>query len=342
MDSADPIMAHPDDSQWWKTVTTTYVNANPDEVARHIRERNSTRGSRRRIPKVIRKLEIMGVLVALHAGCSNQNKKTDPPVDNKDAPQVVVTQDAPSAAPLTDEQLHKLFVDAVYCRGACPERDQFRELKRASPDRVAAVALAIMAEPDSRTDSGIGLEAMYIVDEWLRAGLDEAARKRAAQALVKVAAEGSEFMRYQAHANLAEYRLPGARQILLAEVENPKREGADRASAAGALGIVIGEDFTLIRTWLRDDQPHHWEAALAMMRTFETLNADHRGLWKEGRDLLIALGKRPQLPAGVVYDLAWFYDFYIQDGDAEALALAKRWSKHPDDAAAGQMIKILP
>ncbi len=51
MDSVDLILSHPDDSTWWKTVTDNYVNANPDEVARHIRERNSTRGNRRRIPK---------------------------------------------------------------------------------------------------------------------------------------------------------------------------------------------------------------------------------------------------------------------------------------------------
>ncbi len=290
---------------------------------------------------MIRKLEIMGVLLALHAGCSNQNKKPDPPVENKDAPQVV-SNDGPSAGALTDAQLRELFDDAVYCTGACPEREQLRGYKLANPAQVAFVALAIMAEPSSRTDHGIGLEAMYIVDEWLRSGPDEEARKRAAQALVKVLREGQEFMRYQALGKLAEFRLPGAREILIAEVENPALDFSDRAAAAGRLGTLIGDDFTLIRTWLRDDQPHHWHAALAMMRNFETLTMDNAALWKEARDLLVALGKRPQLPAEVVGELAWFYKFYIEDGDAEVLALAKRLAKHPDEAAAESMTTILP
>jgi hypothetical protein len=49
MDLVDLILAHPDDSSWWKTVAGTYINTNFEEVARHIRERNSTRGNRRRI-----------------------------------------------------------------------------------------------------------------------------------------------------------------------------------------------------------------------------------------------------------------------------------------------------
>lgn len=291
---------------------------------------------------MIRKLDVIGVLLALHAGCSNPNKKTDPPVDNKDATPAVATPDGPTAAALTDAQLRQLFVDAVYCTGACPERDQLRELKRTSPDRVAAAALAIMADPSSRTDQGVGLDAMYIVDEWLRAGPDEAARQRASQALVKVAAEGSEFMRYRAHVLLAEFRLPGAQQILLGIVEDPARGAADRDSAAGALGVVIGDDFTLIRTWLRDDEPRHWVAALSMMRTFGTLNTDHPALWKEARDLLVALGKRPQLPPEAFAELAWFYALYLEDGDAEVLAVAKRLANHPDEEAAQAMKKILP
>ena len=49
MDLVDLILAHPDDSSWWKTVAGTYIDTNFEEVARHIRERNSTRGNRRRI-----------------------------------------------------------------------------------------------------------------------------------------------------------------------------------------------------------------------------------------------------------------------------------------------------
>jgi hypothetical protein len=49
MDLVDLIIAHPEDSTWWRTVAETYISANPDEVARHIRERNATRGQRQRI-----------------------------------------------------------------------------------------------------------------------------------------------------------------------------------------------------------------------------------------------------------------------------------------------------
>jgi hypothetical protein len=51
MDLVDLIIAHPDDSVWWKTVASSYIRENSDEVALHIRERNATRGSRRRISK---------------------------------------------------------------------------------------------------------------------------------------------------------------------------------------------------------------------------------------------------------------------------------------------------
>ncbi len=49
LDLVDLIIAHPDDSTWWRTVAGAYIDANPDEVARHIRERNATRGNRRKI-----------------------------------------------------------------------------------------------------------------------------------------------------------------------------------------------------------------------------------------------------------------------------------------------------
>lgn len=292
---------------------------------------------------MIRKLEIMGVLLALHAGCSNQNKKTDPPVDNKDATPIVST-DGPSMAALTDDQLRKLFVDAYYCRGACPERDQFRGYKLANPAQVAGVMLTVMADPASRTDQGPGQEAIFIINEWLTAGPDEAARKRASQALVKVAAEGQELMRYQAYGLLAQYKLPDARQILIAEIENPARDEAARAAAAVALGSVI-DDFEFIRGWLRDDKPHHWHAALEMMTTFQAFDADaQERRWDERRLLLIELGKRPDLPAIVVSNLAYWFKIYLEDkpADAEILALVKRWAKHPDDVAAEEMKKLLP
>jgi hypothetical protein len=50
MDLVDLIISHPDDSSWWKAVTTAYVDKNHEEVARHIRERNATRGNHVRSP----------------------------------------------------------------------------------------------------------------------------------------------------------------------------------------------------------------------------------------------------------------------------------------------------
>jgi hypothetical protein len=46
LDLADLIISHPDDSQWWRSVFDRYIADNSDDVARHIRERNATRGAR--------------------------------------------------------------------------------------------------------------------------------------------------------------------------------------------------------------------------------------------------------------------------------------------------------
>lgn len=46
---ADLIIAHPDDSTWWKTVFDRYFSLNPDAVASHIEVRNSVRRNRRTI-----------------------------------------------------------------------------------------------------------------------------------------------------------------------------------------------------------------------------------------------------------------------------------------------------
>ncbi|MCE9578583.1 MAG: DUF4157 domain-containing protein [Deltaproteobacteria bacterium] len=50
MNLVDLIIAHPDDSTWWRTVVDGYVSAHPDEVANHIQARNSTRRHRTRLP----------------------------------------------------------------------------------------------------------------------------------------------------------------------------------------------------------------------------------------------------------------------------------------------------
>lgn len=46
----DLFIGHPLAARWWRTVFDSYVTAHPDEVARHIRERNATRGQRTEIP----------------------------------------------------------------------------------------------------------------------------------------------------------------------------------------------------------------------------------------------------------------------------------------------------
>ena len=49
LDMVDLIIAHPDDSSWWRPVMDKYVGAHPDEVAHHIKARNAARGARQRI-----------------------------------------------------------------------------------------------------------------------------------------------------------------------------------------------------------------------------------------------------------------------------------------------------
>ena len=254
---------------------------------------------------------IMSVVLALHAGCSNQNKKADPPVDHKDAPRVEPADAPPARPPITDEQVER--------------------------------ALAVMADPASKTDQGEGQAAMLLVEAWLKRGPDGAARQRASNGLEKVVAEGSTFMRTRAYELLAEFSLPGASRILIAEIENPARDVRERDLAARSLGLVL-EDFELLRGWMKDDQPLHWEAALAAMKTFQAFDADAQAArWDERRLLLIGLARRPTLPAQVVYDLAFWFEIYLDEkpDDAELRALVTHWSNHPDDMAAGQMKKLM-
>jgi hypothetical protein len=49
LDLVDVIIAHPDDSTWWRPVMNAYVTDHAPEVAQHIRARNATRGNRKRI-----------------------------------------------------------------------------------------------------------------------------------------------------------------------------------------------------------------------------------------------------------------------------------------------------
>jgi hypothetical protein len=290
----------------------------------------------------MRVLKQMLVALALCSGCSNQAKKEGPRVETKDASSAV-TLDGPRVGPLTDEQLRKLFQDAASCAPPCQALDELRELAKAYPAQVAAVALEAMADPSSKTDQGIGQMSMIFVEDWLKSGPDEAPRVRTAQALERVSATGSTYMRTKAYELLGQFRLPEAQRILVAEVENPARDARERDHAGSALGFVI-DDFTLIRSWLGDDQPFHWQAALEMLSTFERSDPDARERrWDEQRALIVKLAKRPELPAAVVYDLAHWFDIYLKDkrDDAEVLALAKRWASHSDDMAAGQMRKVL-
>jgi len=254
---------------------------------------------------------VMSVLLALHAGCSNQNKKADPPVENKDAPRVEAADAPPAGPPITDEQVER--------------------------------ALEVMADPESKTDQGEGQAAMLLVEDWLKRGPDDAAKQRTSKALELVAAQGSTFMRTRAYELLAQFVLPDARRILIAEIENPARDVRERDLASRSLGLVI-DDFELLRSWMKDDQPLHWEGALAAMKSFQAFDAAaQEQRWDERRLLLIGLAKRPDLPAPVVYDLAFWFEVYLDEkpDDAELRALVVRWSKHPDDMAAGQMKKLM-
>ena len=40
------FISHPEDSTWWRSILTSYVNAHEEEVINHIKARNLTRGNR--------------------------------------------------------------------------------------------------------------------------------------------------------------------------------------------------------------------------------------------------------------------------------------------------------
>jgi hypothetical protein len=242
-----------------------------------------------------------------------------------------------------DEDVRTKFRDAALCvdRGACPPLEELRHrVVGKDGTAVAAVALEIMADPTSRTDQGAGKVTKYVVEDWLEHGLDEPSRKRAGQALEKVAAHGSTFMRTQAYDLLAGWNLPDAARILTAEIENPARDGRERIVAGRALGL-LQTDLSLVHRWFDDDQPGLWLAGLSLMKTLDPDGNERR--WDERRALVIALGNRPNLPADVVGELAFFYEVYLDDNpkDAQIRALAERWAKHSDPEAAAQMRKAL-
>jgi hypothetical protein len=88
------------------------------------------------------------------------------------------------------------------------------------------------------------------------------------------------------------------RSVLIAGWRTPR--AIRERDLAAALGLVT-EDFEPIRRWLRDDQPLHWEAALAMLKSFDAFNDGNKPLWKKAGDSGRAR-KRPDLPAPVVCD----------------------------------------
>lgn len=283
-------------------------------------------------------------LAAVLAGC----KPSSEAETAADPSRTKVSTEARVDSRLPDDEVKKLFRDAALCgdRRQCPELDELRRrVIAAGGEQVAMIALDLMADPESRTDQGPGKVSTSIVEEWLDArasagGLDPALQRQVVDKLRGVVLHGSSFMRSSAYDFLGGYAMPGADRILMAEAENPERDGRERYECGRSLGIML-TDFAPIRQWLRDDNPRHWYAALAMLRTFDPDGNERR--WDERRKLLVDLGRRPELPTEVVYDLAFFYDVYLDDNprDAEILALTERWAKHPDPAAAGQMQKAL-
>lgn len=101
------------------------------------------------------------------------------------------------------------------------------------------------------------------------------------------------------------------------------------------------DDAKLMKSWLLDEDPVHVQAALYMFDNLEI--ADKEPLYHELRTRLIAIGRRPDLPGGIVYSLAAFYGHFLAENpnDPEIRPLAERWEKHSDYVAAGQMSKIL-
>jgi len=278
------------------------------------------------------------VLLALQAGCSKPNKKEHTRVETKDA--MHTSAGSAAAAPATVAQIVTLFQRAAGCAKSCPAIEELRGAMHAQPDDAAAAALEIMADPDSRTDSGAGQQALFYLDRWLDTAVDPDTLRRTSKALERVIAEGQTYMRRSAYSFLSERHLPNAQRILIVEAENPTRSLGERAAAGTALGGVI-DDFAFIKAWLTDDQPLHWHAGLQAMKVFAP--EQYEGRAAEERALVVALGNRPELPSEVVYDLAFYYEMYLHDdpNDAEIRALAERWANHPDDMAAGQMRKIL-
>lgn len=291
----------------------------------------------------MRGVAVLIAVLVLCGGCSRSNKNKESRVETKDDAGVEVEHGA-IVGPFTDKEVLELFHTAAACALPCKALEDLRALAKTSPSQVAAVALEIMADPLSRTDQRAGAMSMVFISDWLKSGPDEEQRRHASKALQRVTAEGSSHMRTAAYVYLGEHRLPGAREFLLAEIENPARDESARGAAAAALGYVLDGDFSLVRRWLADDHPHHWEAALEMLDSFDDFNAGNEALWSEVRGLLIALGKRPDLPGIVVYELARWYGYYLEEdpGNAEILDLVKRWSKHPDEAPAEKMLDLLP
>jgi len=288
---------------------------------------------------VMRAVAATVALLALLAGCS----KPSPTEQKRVAKNDVILGDAgPAAAPatVTVAEIVTMFRAAIGCAPRCREADQLRAVMRAQPDDAAAAALEIMADPASKTDAGVGQEALFFLDDWLDTAVDPDTLRRTSKALERVIAEGQTYMRRSAYSFLAQRRLPDAKRIFIAEAENPARDNGERAGAGSGLGVVI-DDFSFIKRWLSDDQPLHWYAGLHAMDSFDQDGREQREA--EERALVVALGNRPELPWEVVYDLASYYEAYLHNdpNDAEIRALAERWAKDPNDMAAGQMRKIL-
>ena len=248
---------------------------------------------------------------------------------------------APPAAPsLSDAELLRVFRKAADCRPSCAERDTMRAQLRSHPDQVALVAIEVMADPTSKTDQGVGLEAIAIVNDWLVSRPSAPALQKASVAMERVIAIGQTYMRLTAYNLLGNFKMPEAERILSAEARNLARDIHDRGTAAGALGRVL-KSFEPIEQWLLSDDVTNWRIGLAAMRNYDITGYQER--WRRERELTIAVGKRPDLPGDVVNDLAFFYAIYLEEDpkDPEVRPIAERLASHPDDDAAYQMRMIL-
>lgn len=298
------------------------------------------------------RLAIASLALSLGA-CSKASSKQPPMLTPHDASvgldavsATAVSVDAdsgPQATRVTVDRVRELWHTASTCgTRPCSELPELRALIKSDPDLVAMGAVDVMDDQYVLTGQGVGFEAIMYLDRWFRKGPTDVARAAAGAALERVTENQATVpeMRNAALVFLAENGFPAARRILISDIDTPRTNPWDHYGSGRLLGTLI-EDFEVIRRYFADARPSHWMAAMGMLHTFDQDGKEAR--WAEQRSLLVTLGKRPDLPAAVVEQLAYWFDLYLDEDPNDPLVrpLVERWAKHPDDAASQAMSKLL-